>query len=82
MQKISEEAFAAMPKVKNGKKHPVSIAISELQVGEILQIQAADWKWKTKTPSIFVQREKRRTRKRFEFYKMTSERGWIVKRIS
>ena len=82
MQKISEEAFAAIAKQKNGKKHPVSVAIADLKVGEILQISPADWRWKTKTPSVLVQREKKRTRKRFEFYKQSAELGWLVKRIS
>ena len=81
MQKITEEEFGALNKVKNGKKHPVSAAIEALQVGEILLIAAADWHWKTKTPSVLVRREAKRRRKRFEFYKQTDTKGWIVKRI-
>jgi hypothetical protein len=81
MQIISDETFEALAKKKNGKKHPVSVAIAALEVGQNLQITPADWKWKTKTPSILVLREAKKTRKRFEFYKQTAELGWLVKRI-
>ena len=81
MQKITEEAFAALSTVKNGKKHPVHAAIEALQPGELLHITPADWQWKTKTPSVFVTREEKSGTKKFEFYKQTDVRGWVVKRI-
>ena len=81
MQKITEEAFATIAKTKNGHKHPVAVAIEQLEVGEILQINAGDWHWRGKSPSIFVTRLEKSSARRFEFYKQTQARGWLVKRV-
>lgn len=81
MQKLTEEAFNALPKRKAGKIHPVRTAIAELQPGEILQIGPADWRWKTKTPSVMIHREEKSGMKKFELYKQTDVQGWIVRRL-
>jgi hypothetical protein len=82
MQKITEEAFAALTKTENGRRHPITVAVQGLEIGEILQISPSDWKWKGKTPSILVTRIEKKSRKRFEFYKQVqAPGGWLVKRV-
>ena len=79
IKKLSAEELAAMQLTPLGKKHPVRAMIESLKVGEALKISYSDFKWKGKTPSVFIIELERKRKGKFSLYK-DGTAGWVVVR--
>lgn len=78
MEKINQSDLASLKLLKTGKKTAVRVAIEELQVGEILKIEAKDWN--QMKPPGYLCRSLEKTRKR-KLRDTRYDGGWVIERL-
>ena len=81
-QKITREQAANFKLLPFGKKHGVRIMIEEMEVGELLMISKADFRWKKSNPNRFCKPISKSTGARFTVKIIAGKVGWVVERIS
>ncbi|MES2620699.1 MAG: hypothetical protein V4615_07595 [Bacteroidota bacterium] len=79
MKKISKED-AAQIVLMEGKSSAVRTALINLQPGEILQIDKADWKQRN-GPQQMITRLEKGTTKQFKVRRFANKQGWLVERV-
>lgn len=82
MKLISKEEAKKLRLQKAGKKHAVNAAIEIMEVGQLLQVEPQDMRWKNFTPSYFCNKIKKRTDRTFEVTNIPGDKGWVVERLS
>ena len=82
MKKITREEMNALSLARAGRRHPVSIHIEALEVGEILKISNADWKDRNRSPRHLVTRAAKALGRQYEFFRFTDVRAWVVERVA
>ena len=78
IKKITRTALADINRRPLGKKHPVRLAIEQLQAGEIISIDRTDFTWKGHTPKLITNQISRRTGATFAVSWLSDKSGWIV----
>ena len=82
MKKITHEEFMQTFVKGRGRSSHVFNEVSNLQPGEYLKIEKADWK-KRQPPSRVSSYIAKRTGKKFQSWTVAGDNsGWIIKRIS
>ena len=80
MKKITHDEFMQTPVKGRGRSSQVYNEIANLQPGEYLKIEKADWK-KRQPPGRVSSYIAKRTGKKFQSFSVI-DGGWIIKRIS
>ena len=80
--KITREQAAEMRLLPFGKKHPVRIMIENLQPGELLHVNQADFTWKRHTPNFFCRQLTKKRKGKFAVTKKYDKSGWVIERLS
>lgn len=65
----------------SNKKHPVRIAIENLQPKNGIEIPRKDFTWKSSTPQRLCNEIQKKTNKRFKVSTLIDNSGWIVERL-
>ncbi len=65
-----------------GKTHPVRAALMLMEVGEILRISRAAFRWKKLTPKRLTNEISKASEKEFEVSQLLDNTGWVVERLS
>lgn len=79
MKKISEEEARKIKTVPNGKATLLRVALLSMSVGEILLIEAHEWKWKKQPLSTYCRRLEKQKKVKFNCGKVVDGSGWVVK---
>jgi hypothetical protein len=81
MRKITHEEFLKTPLKGRGGSSPVYNEILNLQPGEYLGIEKAEWK-KRQPPSRVSSYIGKRMSRKFKCFSTLDNKEWIIKRIS
>ena len=80
IKKINKEEKQQLALRPIGKKHPVRAAIEAMEVGDILRVSRAAFRWKGQSPKLFTNAISRDTEKLFEVNIILDNSGWVVER--
>jgi hypothetical protein len=78
---LTPEELSAIKKRQLGKKHPVRIAIEQLEPQQAVQISRKEFTWRQRTPRVFCNELSKKTNKRFTISALLDNSGWIVQRV-
>jgi hypothetical protein len=81
MRKITKDEFLKMPVKGRGGSSPVYTEILNLQPGEYLVIEKAEWK-KRQPPSRVSSYIGKRNSRKFKSFSLLDNSGWVVERIA
>ncbi len=80
MKKIKREEMESMLLRQMGPSTLLRVSLLSLKVGEILQVEPADWTWKSKSPSALCRRLES-SRRKFKCLKSMEGKGWVIERL-
>lgn len=82
MKKLSPDQLKSIGILHRGNHSPVYRALMALEIGEVLQIEPADWPQKT-PPNALIARINRKNERKLSIGKIIQgSKGWIVTRVS